>query len=69
MATIVDCECGTKVEYSISEGSNPGCKEREYVYCPKCHRLLDSGVYNDASVHVDTVPPQERPEDFDFNNM
>ena len=48
----VKCECGATVHYSISEGSNPGCKERETVECPRCDAQLDSGVYNDATVYV-----------------
>jgi hypothetical protein len=49
------CNCGALVEYSISEGSNPGCKERENINCPKCGALLHSGVYNDAFVSVSII--------------
>ena len=57
MSENVKCECGANVKIMISEGSNPGCKEREDVYCPQCHILLHSGVYNDARVYAELIPP------------
>lgn len=56
---VVMCKCGARVKYSISEGRNPGCKERETVECPKCDALLESGVYNDATVSVELLPNAE----------
>ncbi len=51
----IECKCGTVVHVSIHEGSNPGCAEREDVYCPDCNELLHTGVYNDATVYVKKV--------------
>lgn len=56
MGDTVKCECGVTVGYSIREGNNPGCKERENINCPNCNALLHSGVYNDAWVSVSIVP-------------
>jgi hypothetical protein len=49
------CKCGTVVNISIQEGNNPGCAERENVYCPTCNELLHTGVYNDATVRVTKI--------------
>lgn len=51
----LECKCGAVVEALIREGNNPGCKEREFIYCPTCGVLLYSGVYNDADVYVTIV--------------
>ncbi|GAB3047864.1 hypothetical protein GCM10027185_59630 [Spirosoma pulveris] len=69
--SIVKCKCGATVRYSISEGSNPGCKERETVDCPKCGAQLHSMVYNDATVLIDlldadgnVIRPEGQPDYF-----
>lgn len=54
------CECGSTVEYTIREGNNPGCKEREDIHCPDCGKLLHSAVYNDATVYVRVVARPEK---------
>jgi hypothetical protein len=61
MSDIVKCECGETVRFSIREGNNPGCKEREDIHCPNCNALLHSGVYNDAFVSIDVISQSTPP--------
>ncbi len=53
---VIMCSCGIKFVYTTSEGQNPGCKEREYVICPKCKKYFGTtSMLNDGRVSTTIV--------------
>lgn len=55
------CECGVILNASITEGNNPGCKEREEINCPNCNETLYSQILNDARIFVNIAyDPRDR---------